>query len=185
MKKWIMAGAVLLLAAAALYFFLNPHKKPVAPPYGSAAQIPPAPPENPVRAASGSSAGGNPASGSTSPVNLAANAGEVPPPPAANPDFPPAIVLDNVRLAVRQYRDRFGGNPVGINPEITAALNGDNPRQINFIKPEAGMRLNESGELVDPWGTPLFFHQLSGTDMEIRSAGPDRKLWDLDDLVTK
>jgi hypothetical protein len=47
------------------------------------------------------------------------------------------------------------------------------------------MRVNGDGELVDPWGTPYFFHQLSGTDMEIRSAGPDKTMWTDDDLMTK
>jgi hypothetical protein len=64
-------------------------------------------------------------------------------------------------------------------------LNGKNPTQANFIKAEAGMRINENGELVDPWGTPYFFHQLSGTEMEIHSAGPDKIMWTRDDLVTK
>ena len=73
----------------------------------------------------------------------------------------------------------FGGNPVGTNPEITSQLSGKNPKHINFIKPEAGMRINESGELIDPWGTPYFFHQLSGADMEIHSAGPDKDHVDL------
>lgn len=79
----------------------------------------------------------------------------------------------------------FGGNPVGTNPEITAALNGNNPKGANFIQPDAGMRINAKGELVDPWGTPYFFHQLSGTEMEIHSAGPDRVMWTADDLVVK
>jgi len=93
--------------------------------------------------------------------------------------------VQNVRHAITEYGAMFGGNPVGNNPEITAALAGNNPKQINFIKPEAGLRVNESGELVDAWGTPLFFHQLSGTDTEVRSAGPDRKMWTPDDLVTR
>jgi hypothetical protein len=100
-------------------------------------------------------------------------------------NFAPATVLENVRRAIRQYGDMFGGNPVGNNAEITAALVGDNPRHINFIQAEAGMRLNENGEMVDPWGTPYFFHQLSGHDMEIRSAGKDRKMWTFDDLVKR
>lgn len=54
-----------------------------------------------------------------------------------------------------------------------------------FLKPEDSMRINDSAELVDNWGTPFFFHQLSGTDMEIHSAGPDRRMWTPDDLVTK
>ena len=45
--------------------------------------------------------------------------------------------------------------------------------------------VNEKGELVDPWGTPYFFHQLSAMEMEIRSAGPDRIMWTEDDLVIK
>jgi hypothetical protein len=100
-------------------------------------------------------------------------------------NFEPATVLENVGRAVRLYGDMFGGNPVGNNAEITAALAGDNPRHINFLNAEAGMRVNENGEMVDPWGTPYFFHQLSGHEMEIRSAGEDRKMWTPDDLVAR
>jgi hypothetical protein len=79
----------------------------------------------------------------------------------------------------------MGGNPVGTNPEITAALNGGNSKQIRFISEEAGLRINGEGALVDFWGTPFFFHQLSATEMEIRSAGPDKQMWTSDDLVIK
>jgi len=89
-----------------------------------------------------------------------------------------------MRTVIRQYGSTFGGNPVGTNPEITKALQGDNPKQINFLK-EDGNRVNGNGELVDPWGTPYFFHQLSATEMEIRSAGPDKVMYTPDDLVTK
>ena len=97
----------------------------------------------------------------------------------------PATVLSNMRIAIRQYGSRFGGNPVGTNPEITKALNGDNPKEVRFLSEESGLRINARGELVDYWGTPFFFHQLSGTEMEIRSAGADRVMWTPDDLVTK
>ena len=89
-----------------------------------------------------------------------------------------------MRTTIRQYGLAFGGNPVGTNPEITKALNGDNPKQINFLTQD-GNRANEKGELVDPWGTPYFFHQLSAMEMEIRSAGPDKIMWTTDDLVIK
>lgn len=85
----------------------------------------------------------------------------------------------------RQYDSMFDGNPVGTNLEITRALDGENPKQAKFLRPEAGMRTNQKGELVDTWGTPYFFHQLSGHEMEIRSAGPDKIMWTADDLVTK
>jgi hypothetical protein len=94
-------------------------------------------------------------------------------------------VLENVRAAFRQYQSKFGANPVGTNPEITRALNGENRRQIRFLRKEDGMRVNARGELIDTWGTPYFFHQLSGTEMEIHSAGQDRILWTSDDLVIK
>jgi hypothetical protein len=97
----------------------------------------------------------------------------------------PEIVLENVGRAIRQYGEMFGGNPVGNNQEIASQLNGGNPKGINFINAEAGMRINEQGEIVDAWGTPYFFHQISGTDMEIHSAGPDRVMWTSDDLVMK
>ena len=93
--------------------------------------------------------------------------------------------MDNLRIVFHQYASMFGGNPVGTNPEITAALNGKNPKGANFINPDEGMRINANGEMVDPWGTPFFFHQLSGTVMEIHSAGPDRIMWSPDDLVIK
>ena len=97
----------------------------------------------------------------------------------------PLTVLDNARVVINSYRSRFGENPVGTNPEITAALTGNNSKQVNFISAESGLRVNGSGELVDAWGTPFFFHQLSGHDMEIHSAGPDRVMWTLDDSVTR
>ena len=115
-------------------------------------------------------------------IALARPAG--PPAPVTDPSgLAPATVLEAMRTTLRQYASLFGGNPVGTNPEITKALDGDNPKQVRFLRPESGQRIDERGELVDPWGTPYFFHQISGKEMEIRSAGPDRMLWTADDLV--
>ena len=105
--------------------------------------------------------------------------------PDTSPAMEPATVLSNMRIAINQYGSMFGGNPVGSNSEITKALNGGNAKEVKFLSEESGLRINGRGELVDYWGTPFFFHQLSGTEMEIRSAGPDKKLWTADDLVTK
>lgn len=91
-------------------------------------------------------------------------------------------VLDDLQFALRDYRTAVGGNPVGTNAEITSALLGNNARQVKVVLPE-GAVLNGVGEMCDHWGTPYFFHQLSGTRMEIRSAGPDRRLWTADDLT--
>jgi hypothetical protein len=104
------------------------------------------------------------------------------------PDFtnlPPETVLENMRAVFRSYHSMFRENPIGTNPEITRALNGENPKQTRFLNEEDGLRVSGSGELVDSWGTAFFFHQLSGAEMEIRSAGPDRLMWTSDDLLIK
>jgi hypothetical protein len=103
---------------------------------------------------------------------------------AESSSLPEPTVLENMRVTIRQYASAFGENPVGTNPEITASLQGNNPKQINFLRPD-GNRVNSNGELVDVWGTPYFFHQISGHEMEIRSAGPDRVMYTGDDLVTR
>lgn len=106
-----------------------------------------------------------------------------PPAPLQFTNFEPVTVLQNMGRVIRQYGEMFGGNPVGNNQEITSQLSGKNPKHINFISTDAGMIINGNGELVDPWGTPYFFHQLSGADTEIHSAGPDRIMWTSDDIV--
>lgn len=94
------------------------------------------------------------------------------------------VQLDNVKLLIRDYRLALGENPVGSNAEITKALMGANPKKTRFVL-AGDARLNDRGELVDPWRTPYFFHQISGREMEIRSAGPDRRMWTDDDLVLR
>jgi hypothetical protein len=97
----------------------------------------------------------------------------------------PETAIQNMSRAIHQYGQMFGGNPVGTNPEFAKQLGGDNPKHINFISEAAGMQLNGNGELVDPWGTPYFFHQISGSDTEVRSAGPDKIMYTSDDIVTQ
>ena len=92
--------------------------------------------------------------------------------------------LGKVQTMLRDFRTRMGENPVGSNAEIMRAVMGGNSAGARLGPPE-GQGVNDQGELVDQWGTPYFFHQLSKTSMEVRSAGPDRKMWTSDDLVTK
>jgi hypothetical protein len=90
-------------------------------------------------------------------------------------------VLDEV-LHAWQTNMRGAGNPGGDNVQITAALTGDNPLRFAFIRP-GHPAINPKGELCDRWGSPLFFHALSGHRMELRSAGPDRQLYTDDDVL--
>jgi hypothetical protein len=203
MRKWFPALALLGTAATIWFFWRQPSPPPAdamrgttttqsSSQPGSKAMVVPAKPnysqqQTPDVSAVGAIPSGNPQVIANGIVNV------VKPVAAGNPhlqelqftNFPPEIVMGKVAHAIHDYASMFGGNPVGTNPEIAAALNGNNPRQSNFINPQAGMRINGSGELVDAWGTPYFFHQLSGTLMEIRSAGPDGILWTSDDLIVK
>ena len=61
------------------------------------------------------------------------------------------------------------------------ALRGRNRLGLAFL-PARHPALNEHGQLVDRWGTPYFFHALSSTRMEIRSAGPDQRMYTEDDV---
>jgi hypothetical protein len=98
---------------------------------------------------------------------------------------PDRTARDDVQLlaaVVQLYRRQTQGlNPVGENFEITAVLTGRNRLGYAFIAPDHPA-INAQGELCDRWGTPYFFHQISGTVMQVRSAGPDRKIWTDDDI---
>jgi hypothetical protein len=87
-----------------------------------------------------------------------------------------------IKETLRSYRNAFGENPVGTNAEITRALTGGNPRQAKFADNEVKIK---AGQIVDRWDHPYFFHQLSRTEMEIRSAGPDGVMWTKDDEVLR
>ena len=89
--------------------------------------------------------------------------------------------LDFLELAISQYGRYLDGNPVGTNAEISAALRGDNPKRIALL-PAEGKFMDSSGQLVDRWGTPYFFHAVSRKRMDIISAGPDREFWTSDDV---
>jgi len=186
LKPWVPFLILISTLVTGLYLFLSPAKVSLPPAAGPPLDTAsPAAPNDTKNAPSVLDAGTGLIPAAARTTDLAARAAQAAPPAATAESIPPAIVLENVNRAIRQYGVMFGGNPVGTNPEITAALNGGNPKQVNFINPEAGMRINENGELVDAWGTPFFFHQLSGQEMEIRSAGEDRKMWTRDDQVAK
>jgi len=84
-----------------------------------------------------------------------------------------------------QLRFAIWRQPRRKQPPNHQSVVGKNPEQVNFIKGSPGIRIDSSGNLIDPWGTPYFFHQLSGMEMEIHSAGPDKIMWTQDDLVLK
>jgi hypothetical protein len=88
-----------------------------------------------------------------------------------------AHVFSNLRLLVK------GDAPfrMGANEEFAAALMGRNAaKEVFLMAPHAC--LNAKGQLVDRWGSTLFFHVRDRDRIDIRSAGPDREMWTADDL---
>lgn len=97
-------------------------------------------------------------------------------------DIDPRDDLEILQTLIGAYRRIDGANPSGgINSEIVAVLSGKNARNIAVISPDHPS-LNASGELVDRWGNPYWFHPVSRTVMEVASAGPDGELFTDDDM---
>ena len=93
------------------------------------------------------------------------------------------VDLQKASASLRDYRKVFHQNPVGNNAEITRLLLGQNSKGARYLPNDA--HRNDKNELTDRWGEPLFFHQVSASNMEICSAGPDRKMWTADDEVLR
>jgi hypothetical protein len=92
----------------------------------------------------------------------------------------PHVALQTVEQVISFYRRGLGENPVGQNEDIVTALLGENPKRAAYLP--ADCPAIKGGKLLDPWGTPYWFHPVSRDRMEIRSAGPDRDLFTSDDL---
>ena len=88
-------------------------------------------------------------------------------------------LIDSLFIA---YRQAIKANPSGENYEIIEALTGGNAKRIAVFPPNHPAISND-GTLLDRWGSPYHFHSISASNMEIRSAGPDRILWSDDDIL--
>jgi hypothetical protein len=82
---------------------------------------------------------------------------------------------DSLILGIQQYREFTGSYPTGNNIQITKALLGRTDKRIMILAVRRA-DINDKGEILDPWGTPLQFY-FSHNEVMIRSAGPN-KAWD-------
>jgi type II secretory pathway pseudopilin PulG len=85
-------------------------------------------------------------------------------------------VADNLIVSLQQYREFFGSYPTGNNAAITKDLLGRGDKKVVILTARNHSEVNDKGEIVDPWGTPLQFY-FSDTEVLIRSAGPNR-IWE-------
>jgi len=84
--------------------------------------------------------------------------------------------VENLFVALQQYKERIGSYPVGSNEEIVKTLMGNNPKNL-IILVGRKQDLSSKGEILDPWGTPLRIY-FSGNSILIRSAGPNKRFDD-------
>ena len=97
--------------------------------------------------------------------------------PPANDLILMSRLMDNALLLLKSA----GNRPLSANEDWAALLRGQNAARERFL-PEGHPALDAEGRVVDRWGVPLFFHALGGGRYELRSAGPDRKMWTADDI---
>lgn len=82
---------------------------------------------------------------------------------------------DNLILGIQQYKEFVGSYPTGNNVSIAKALLGQTEKKVLILAVRRS-DLNDKGEILDPWGTPLQFY-FSHNEVMIRSAGPNR-VWE-------
>ncbi len=99
--------------------------------------------------------------------------------------FPAQHDVDLLHTLLRQYLRRLGRRealPLGNDSDLAKVLGGQNPMKYASLPPNHPA-FAPDGRLRDRWGTPYFVHPLAPGSFEIRSAGPDRKLFTSDDLI--
>lgn len=71
--------------------------------------------------------------------------------------------------------------PLGFDTDLARAL--ADPDLMGEAALPANHPALRAGRLVDRWGSPWLVHPLSSDVIQLRSAGPDRRLFTADDLV--
>jgi hypothetical protein len=93
--------------------------------------------------------------------------------------------VEIVQLLLHQYLRRLHqrqGPPIGDDIDLARALTGKNPLHLALL-PADHPAITADGHLRDRWGSPYFIHAKGRDAFEIRSAGPDRKLFTGDDII--
>jgi hypothetical protein len=86
-------------------------------------------------------------------------------------------LMENSVLLLKAAANR----PLSANEDWADFFRGVNAAHERFL-PENHASLNAKGQLIDRWGTPLFFHALGNGRYDLRSAGPDKTMWTSDDI---
>lgn len=102
-----------------------------------------------------------------------------------DPASPPIEDLRKIHRVVTGYfsvvKDA-SRNPIGGNADLAAALRGENPNREIFVRPGHAI-FGKDGAILDRWGSPIVVHPEEYRRLGLRSAGPDRSPYTMDDLV--
>ncbi len=102
-----------------------------------------------------------------------------------DPGSPPIEDLRKIHRVITGYfsvvKDA-SRNPIGGNADLAAALRGENPNHEVFVR-DGHAIFGKDGALIDRWGTPIVVHPEEYRRLGLRSAGPDRSPYTMDDLV--
>jgi len=79
---------------------------------------------------------------------------------------------ESLLMGLQQYKEFVGTYPEGDNLSIAKALLGQTNKKV-LILAVRNNDLNNKGEILDPWGTPLQIY-FSHNEVMIRSAGPNQ-----------
>jgi hypothetical protein len=84
--------------------------------------------------------------------------------------------VENLFIGLQKFKEHVGAYPLGSNAEVAKALMGNNSKNVIILVGRKN-EVNEKGEFVDPWGTPLRIY-FSDSGVLVRSAGPNRRFDD-------
>ena len=73
-------------------------------------------------------------------------------------------------------------HPIGGNPDLAAALRGENPNREVFVR-KGHPIFGPDGSIIDRWGSPVVVHPEAYRQLALRSSGPDRSPYTAGDLV--
>jgi hypothetical protein len=86
-------------------------------------------------------------------------------------------LVENLRLALRNFEADNGADPPSGNANLVKALATPGPKKLPYFEFAKGM-LNAEGEVLDPWGRPFVYRVIAGGgvgSVDLYSTGPDGK----------
>jgi hypothetical protein len=84
--------------------------------------------------------------------------------------------VENLFVGLQKFKEHVGTYPTGGNADIVKQLMGKNQKNVIILVGRKN-EVNDKGEYVDPWGTPLRIY-FAAEGVLVRSAGPNRRFDD-------